>query len=286
MKKIMILGVLLVMILSTYSQKLELAPDTCWYQEQNYEFIVSTPNICVDYDIFAYSTNGNQYLLVEVVDDIFQIKEQTGPFLAGDSLFAYDNYGKIFYLKQKISSKWFSEDSYTYVAFMYTGLEPSNSILMLGGEKSVYRFNELSRLNFWYFGYLDQIIGYTYFGPSLSKHISKKEFWSLGAGLGFTSTNEFIYAFTFMGEKDKFHWFANTEHGVWTWHRILAGYYIMEDVSLIAGSQAFLGPGLGGKLNITPKISLETMIHMGVSKSYFGSVNDQGGISLILSAEF
>lgn len=184
-------------------------------------------------------------------------------------------------------SKWFQGTPYTYIGYMHTleAYESPLNIAMVGGERSVYRLNDNFDINIWYFGYLDKSIGYTYGGLSLSKNFAQG-FYSLGTGIGFTSTSELIYAFTLMGEFNRIHWFANTEHGIWNWHRMLLGYYFADNTSMIVGSQAFLGPGVGGKVDITPSMSLETMLHWGVSNSYLGSINDQGGFSLNLSVSF
>lgn len=270
MKTIVTLTFLLLLSLATLAQ---FDAKESWHKEEKTTF--KKVDGAFVYETTAYSTTGTEYSLVKKASEEYKAVE-TRRYVTNDTLSAYDEKGNESKFIRSLPSKWFPGESYNYIGWMQTGFKTSTTILMVGGEKPVCQINEKTKFSFWYFGYLDKTIGYGYCGPSLSKDFTGG-YISLGVGAGFTSTDEFIYAFTLMGEKDKFSWFANTEHGVWNWHRIIAGYR-----SLIVGSQSFLGPGCGGKAKLTPDISLEIMVHTGINKSYFGSLNDQGGMSLNL----
>lgn len=177
-------------------------------------------------------------------------------------------------------SKWFPIPTTSYVAMMQSTSDPL-TIIMMGGEKSIYQIGQKTSLNAWYFGYVDKTMGYCYGGPSVFAEI-KDGFASFGMAAGVTSQNyKFIYAFSSYGKYKSIGWFINTEHNAWpNWHRVWLGYSLNDYIAPMIGSQAFLGFGPGIKLTYKA-ISLETMYHF-KGGDYLGSTNDSGGLSFNL----
>lgn len=181
-------------------------------------------------------------------------------------------------------SKWFGKGN-SYAAVMQTipKNESAATILMFGGEKPIYNFSEKCSINFWHFEYLDNALGYMYGGLSFGTNF-EKGFLSIGAGAGVTSQNfKPIYAFVMIGKFDKFGLFFNSEHNAWpNWHRTWASYNPWENIGIVIGSQAYLGPGFGTKISYKA-LTLEAMYHIGIEGSYLGSENNADGLTLMLS---
>lgn len=181
-------------------------------------------------------------------------------------------------------SKWFGQGN-SYAALMQTVPKTGTAatILMFGGEKPIYNFSEKHSISFWHFEYLDNVLGYMYGGLSFATNF-EEGFLSIGSGAGVTSQNfKPVYAFVIIGKYNKFGLFFNSEHNAWpNWHRTWVSYNLWESVGIIAGSQAYLGPGFGTKLSYKA-LTLEAMYHIGVSKDYLGSENNTDGLSLMLS---
>lgn len=178
-------------------------------------------------------------------------------------------------------SKWFPVPATSYVAMMQTVKDPL-TIIMMGGEKSIYKLSEKTSLNAWYFGYIDKTMGYCYAGPSVFIEF-KDGFASFGCAAGVVSQDyKLIYAFSSFGKYKNIGWFLNTEHNAWpNWHRVWLSYYLNDYVSPMIGSQAFLGFGPGVKLSYK-SVSLESMYHF-AGGTYLGSENNGGGWSFNLS---
>lgn len=177
-------------------------------------------------------------------------------------------------------SKLFPSPATSYVALMQSTSDPL-TILMAGGEKSIYKIGEKTTLNAWYFFYVDRTIGYTYGGPSIFTEF-EDGFASFGVAAGVLSQDyKFIYAFSSFGKYKDIGWFINTEHNAWpNWHRIWLSYSLNDYIAPMIGSQAFLGFGPGIKLTYKD-ISLETIYHF-KGGDYLGSTNDSGGLSFNL----
>jgi len=181
-------------------------------------------------------------------------------------------------------SKWFGQgNSYGSVMQTVPKTGSATTILMFGGEKPIYNFSEKHSINFWHFEYLDNALGYMYGGLSFASSF-EKGFLSIGAGAGVTSLNfKPVYAFVIIGEYNKFGLFFNSEHNAWpNWHRTWISYNPWENIGIIVGSQAYLGPGFGTKLSYKA-LTLEAMYHIGVSENYLGSENNTDGLSLMFS---
>lgn len=179
------------------------------------------------------------------------------------------------------SNKWFSSPATSYVALMQSTADPL-TILMAGGEKSIYKLSENTSINAWYFFYVDRTMGYTYGGPSLFTEF-KDGFASFGCAAGFISQNyKLIYAFSSFGKYKSIGWFYNSEHNAWpNWHRVWLSYSLNDYIAPMIGSQALLGFGPGVKLTYK-SLSLETMYHFN-GATYLGSENNGGGLSFNLS---
>lgn len=179
------------------------------------------------------------------------------------------------------SKKLFPTPATSYVALMQSTSDPL-TIVMMGGEKSIYQLSDSTVFNTWYFAYVDGTMGYCYAGPSVFTKF-KDGSASFGFAAGVTSQDyKFIYAFSSYGKYRNIGWFVNTEHHAWpNWHRAWLSYSFNDYVAPMIGSQAFLGFGPGVKLTYKC-ISIETMYHFDLG-TYLGSDNSGGGLSFNLS---
>jgi hypothetical protein len=187
-----------------------------------------------------------------------------------------------FTLFSQESKKWFPSSATSYVALMRSTSD-SLTMLMVGGEKSIYQLTDSTSLNFWYSAYVDRAIGYVYGGPSIYTKF-RNGYASLGCAIGITSLSyKLIYSISSYGKFKKFNWYWDTEFNAWpNWHLIWLTYSFTDNIAIMLGSQACLGVGIGPKLSYK-NLSLATMYHF-KSGTYLGSENNGGGFSFQLNA--